>query len=200
MNTFKIGLSLKTPDHNLHDEGRRVLTALDNRSSAILIEPSGRPYFQDRHADFSISHSRSLAAVSYTVPPYHTGCDIQYVNPKHDYDAVSRRFFAVPEREYIDAAADSFEKSKRFCQIWTLKECFLKLHGLTIGAIKEAPAFTITNNGRKAYQAYSKDTNTIDFFLLELENEPDGRYILAAAREPAGPATEDLPPPALLWV
>jgi hypothetical protein len=104
---------------------------------------------------------------------------------------VSARFFAGPEQDYIAAADGPREKSVRFCHIWTLKECFLKLHGASIGEIAKAPAFTVTHTPEGAepggYGVNGSDSPAPIFFLYEYGDELTGQYVLAAGREEAAP-------------
>jgi phosphopantetheinyl transferase len=193
--SIRIGLSF-TPNHNhppayarQHAEGLRILAALDQGAAAgspVQTEASGRPYFAGRHADFSISHSYSMAAVSYSAPrhpdagePLRTGCDLQYVRPGWSFDAVAKRFFAPAEREYIRGAETPGERSIRFYRIWTLKECFIKLKGLSIADIKRAAA---TGSAPVAYFQYAYGGGA------------PGLYILTAAVEHGSDAAAPLPP------
>jgi hypothetical protein len=146
-------------------------------SSGILTEPGGRPYFSDHRADFSVSHSRMMAAVAYFSPgqsagAFRTGCDVQYVDPKRPREETARVFFSPSEQDYIFSAAGKGERSLRFCHIWTLKECFLKARGLSIFDIQKAPAFAIGGHGTPFPMA---------FYLYELGTPP--AYVLAVSLE-----------------
>jgi phosphopantetheinyl transferase len=208
---FYIGLSLlsnRAASKALHNEGRRILSLLDNQfglqknrsdeEPLIETETGGRPYYADHHADFSISHSRNIAAAAYLAesgkspvvePPAlgRTGCDIQYIDPKKTHENIAARFFTQKERSYI-AAGPASEQSALFCHIWALKEAYLKLKGLSIAEIEKAPEFLI---GEKLPSS---------FYLYELGNPNGEHYALAAAieklPEPAGCHTEG---PDLLW-
>jgi hypothetical protein len=214
--SISIGLSFMANDKRplsqarQHDEGRRILALLDHPSmsrSSIQTEASGRPYFADYHADFSISHSRSMVAVSYC-PARHpdtgkllrTGCDIQYVAPTKLFHGVANRFFAPPERDYIQGAATQLEQNIRFCRIWTLKECFIKLRGLSIADIACAPAFDLSRAGDD-FQAglFRYDAEGFAFFQLIYGDNASGIYVLAVARESGG-GDETLYPPEPTWV
>jgi hypothetical protein len=111
---------------------------------------------------------------------------------------VSARFFAEAEQDYIAAADGPREKSVRFCHIWTLKECFLKLHGASIGEIAKAPFFTVTrtpeDTGPGGYGVNGSDSPGPVFFLYEYGDELTGQYILAAGREGAAPDKAPSPP------
>ncbi|MDR0452689.1 MAG: 4'-phosphopantetheinyl transferase superfamily protein, partial [Treponema sp.] len=201
----------------LHAEGRRVLALLDaenhNRArepsgqatgpAAIAAESGGRPFFTDRHADFSISHSRYMAAVAWsqeanpaTGLPLRSGCDIQYAAPGRNREAVARKYYSPGENNYIAAAADTAERIGRFYRIWALKEACLKAKGLSVLDMRDSPSFA----GREGLG--KEPSLPFCFFLYELESAAAGRYLLAVCREnpppgPAGPAAA--PPPEIRW-
>lgn len=188
-------MSNSTPEpgnRSLHTCGRRILGLLDEgHSPEIGTEPGGRPFFTDRHADFSISHSRSMAAVAYSTEknretgcPLRTGCDIQHVKPLKDFGEIARLQFSPEEQEYI-VTADGPEKIDRFYRIWVLKECFLKACGLSVFDMRTAPSFA--NAGGLAAEV----NEPLNFFLYEL-GEGSERYMLAAARIYC-------PPPEFRW-
>jgi 4'-phosphopantetheinyl transferase len=137
-----------------HSEGRRMLRLIDqnrfpNRiESRIETEPGGRPFFEDRRADFNISHSKNLVALSYYTAPFdhsasllRTGCDAQYIDARKNTDGIARRAFLPAEREYIAASADDAEKTRRFYRLWTFKESYIKLYGWSVFDMRKVPLF-----------------------------------------------------------
>jgi hypothetical protein len=187
---FFVGLSVvagggHAPHAALHNEGRRILALLDAQKpkrgadGRIQIAASGRPYFADGHADFSVSHSRKAAAVSYlsasSSGPLRTGCDIQYAPPSRRYDNIGARFFDPRERRYIAAAETTAGQSLRFCHIWALKEAFLKLYGLSVAEIAKTPVFSLPD--------WKPEVQGPRFFLYELGGRTAERYVLAVAAE-----------------
>jgi hypothetical protein len=120
-------------------------------TSPIHTEEGGRPYFGDRHADFSISHSgRAAAAAYYAGDSQNTtarvGCDIQQVHPAKKREGIARRFFSLQEQKYIAAGAGSRERINRFYHIWVLKESYLKAKGLAVWGMEEVPSFAAENS------------------------------------------------------
>jgi hypothetical protein len=186
-------------------EAGRILERLEGREippGTIQREAGGRPCFSDGHADFSISHSRRAAAVFYstlrspgTGLVLRTGCDIQYVHPRKHY-TIARRFFHPPEQGYIDSAPEEPERILRFYRIWVLKECFLKLWGLSVFRMRDTPAFILDGPAPAAAP--------LRFYLYELGNAASGSYLLAAGQEapgqdPAGHSPDQPGPPELRW-
>ena len=206
--TFSVGLSCLSTAPSptaLHHEGRRVLFQLDKHipTAAVQLELSGRPYFADQHADFSISHSRSMVAVSFLSTgrvrcAFHTGCDIQFIYSNRFHKTIASRFFAEQEQRYIAAAEDSAEQETRFCKVWTLKECFLKACG--------SPSNSVFNmNGLPCFALdgllpASGVVHGLAYFLYECADSAAGRYILAVGREVCSAADTRIAPPRIYWV
>ncbi|MDR1411020.1 MAG: 4'-phosphopantetheinyl transferase superfamily protein [Spirochaetaceae bacterium] len=190
----------------LHAEGRRVLALLDAEGSgsarepaAIAAESGGRPFFTGRHADFNISHSQYIAAVAWSEAvnpanglPFRVGCDIQYVSPGKNREAIARKYYSPGENSYIAAAEDDADRIDRFYRIWVLKESCLKAAGLSVLDMRDSPSFA----GR---ESLGKDPSLpFDFFLYELGSGTAGRCLLAVCRENPlpDPARQD---PGIRW-
>ena len=194
---FNIGLSLLSRNisrrETLSVEGKRVLSLLEGRSVAdddILIEENGRPYFKDRHADFNISHSGDMAAVSIVKSGgLYTGCDIQLIKNRTHTKEIAEKFFTVPEKNYIfsqdKGRHNETEISKtRFFEIWTLKECYLKLRGLSVFDMAKAPSF-ISEEGGDIFTFDAPVSSPLLFYLYRLGDNSGAQYMLAAAVEGA---------------
>ena len=158
----------------------------------VAREDSGRPYFKDMRADFSISHSQNAAAVAVlpaaTIGIPHTasiprvGCDIQFVNPKKDHIDISGHFFYAGEQEYI-ASVTGEERRLRFCRVWCLKEAWLKMRGLSVFDMAQAPCFCV-----------GEQTTEGSEYLYELKTAGGELYILAMITE-----AEDIQEPEIRW-
>ena len=99
---------------------------LSERSIEYEIGNWGKPalkYHPEIH--FSLSHSGDYAICSIGDRP--VGNDIEYV--KQGRLKVADRFFAKEEQDWLYAAADEQEQTKRMFRIWTMKESFMKVTG-----------------------------------------------------------------------
>jgi len=120
-----------------------------------------------------------------------TGCDVELVRPRAGAGKIAEEFFSVPERDYIESGG-CFDET-RFYQIWTLKECFLKLRGLSVFDMAGAPSFIISKNQPRSTtefwyenQPSLRETpcnSVVNILLYELTGNAGERYILAAAIE-----------------
>ena len=193
MTSYYIGLSLLSNNQggtavsrkNSRSEARRVLSLLEGRSiedDEIAKGENGRPFFPDCHADFSISHSGNLAAVSLVSTQnrgggvLRTGCDVQLVRPRIKMREIAEEYFHSAERDYIFTPGESSFDLTRFYQIWTLKECYIKLRGHSVFDMARVPSFI------RGDAAFGPLPDRLQCNLYELA-DADGHYILAAAVE-----------------
>jgi len=173
----------------LSAEARRILSQCEGRiitEADIAREASGRPFLPGSDADFSISHSGNLAAVSLVRGKgLRTGCDAELVRPRAKAREIAEEFFAAPEREYIESGG-GFDL-RRFYQIWTLKECFLKLRGHSVFDMSGVPSFINDEEPgsrgplREHIKIDAAGVSPVLFNLYEFTGNAGERYILATA-------------------
>jgi len=124
-------------------EARRLLSEINKKplnESSFLREAGGRPYFREQEADFNISHSGNVTAVSFAEGAgLRTGCDVELIRPRPTAAEIAKEYFSPAENKYLFSSGIFDEK--RFYEIWTLKECFLKLRGLSVFDMAGAPSF-----------------------------------------------------------
>jgi hypothetical protein len=178
----------------LHDEGRRVLGELAGRpggagrgdagGGAIVLGKNGRPYFADGRGDFSISHSGAAVAVAWAAgPSCRAGCDIQRVKTGGIFGNIAKTYFSTAESAYVFAGEDP---ASRFCKIWVLKECYIKLRGLTVFDMAGLPSFITDGNFSFAETPASSPRTPLNFYLYTLGDITGESYMLAAALEGEG--------------
>ena len=174
-------------------EARRILSIFEDKpvnENDIARETSGRPFLKDRKVDFNICHSSSLTAVSY-VKNMRTGCDIELIRPRQRAGEIAQEFFTHPEKKYI--FSDGKLDDVKFYMIWTLKECYLKLRGLSVFDIGACPSFIKDNDCCQYHLSFTADVSShLSFFIYELSGRQ--RYILSSVIEGA-----ELIQPELRW-
>jgi len=187
---------------SLSGSARHILSICEGRpvtDDDIAIEESGRPFFlkregKNRDTDFSISHSGALTAVSLVRGKnLRTGCDVEQVRSRAGAQAIAKEYFTPHERDYIESGG-SFD-IKRFYQIWTLKECYIKLRGGSVFDMPKAPSFIRCVSVRARCGGHGCEplfefflqtsASSISFNLYELLGNANERYILATAIEGA---------------
>ena len=186
INQFK-----RTERYNvLSAEARRILSILADRPvDAIATDENGRPFFHDGNMDFSIAHSGAAVAVSLVVgenidgQKVRTGCDIQLIRPRENLRNITEQIFCAAERDYIFAQDTTQFESTRFFQIWTLKECYIKLRGLSVFDMPKVPSFISCDAaGLNIFTFNTSGFSPLSFYLYELEYTGE-RYMLAITIE-----------------
>ena len=184
-------VTYKKPERQkLSAEARRILSLFEGRpleESDIAREAQGRPFFPGREANFSIAHSGALAAVSYTRGKnLRTGCDVERVRPRAGAGKIAEKSFSATEKNYVFPQG-KFDET-RFYEIWVLKECYIKLRGLSVFDMSACPSF-ISEKNEFAFSAAI--SCPLSFCLYELSGSGE-RYILAAALEGTEPQQPEI--------
>ena len=105
-----------------------------------------------------------MAAVS----KHRIGVDVQRI--QQDKHRIAEKNFLPSECEYINEASDDAVIQQRFCEIWTIKEAYLKNIG--IGLRKPLNSFEISLSGDAPQIIGKKEYRFVQMKL-------DGRYIIA---------------------
>ncbi|MEK4562925.1 4'-phosphopantetheinyl transferase superfamily protein [Staphylococcus sp. FSL K6-3157] len=123
----------------------------------------------------NVSHTDGFSVC--VVSDKNVGIDIEKIEAI-DLD-IAKKYFALTESQYIMNAQNSDVQFNRFFEVWTMKECYLKLLG--IGMYKELDSFSITP-GRESYNIVEtgKDMSQIFSFFHNLVFE---KYALSVILE-----------------
>jgi 4'-phosphopantetheinyl transferase len=118
-----------------------VRTALSSHCGVAVEElrfsagPTGRPELTLPAIPtlrFSLSNTRGLV-VGLVACAREVGVDVEEMTPIDVFE-IADRFFAPAESEELRALAED-ERSRRFFELWTLKEAYLKARGLGVFAL-----------------------------------------------------------------
>ena len=88
----------------------------------------GKPYIKGNPLYFNLSHCGNLILAAFC--DEEIGADIELV--RNFNSRIADRLFTPDEMDYMAASSDKDEKNRRFFEIWTAKEAFLKLCGTGI--------------------------------------------------------------------
>jgi len=126
------------------------------REIRVQYQPNGKPeihsFTEPARLRFNLTHSGDLALFALT-PDQEIGIDVEQVRPcpealqgvgpvcrtgpvrcqvpsgSRDLPAIARRFFSRQEQDWL-FAQPAEERDEAFFRIWTLKEAYLKAHGM----------------------------------------------------------------------
>ena len=178
----------------LSAEARRILSILaDSPADIIAADENGRPFFQNSSMDFSFSYSGAAVAVSLVQDKnihgtrIKTGCDIQLIQPRKNLRDITEENFCTDEKKYIFSQDKTQFESVRFFQIWTLKECYIKLRGLSVFDMPKVPSFISNDSAGRYFFSFNANDfvdgpSPLSFYLYELEYAGES-YMLATAIE-----------------
>lgn len=136
---------------------------------SIIIERNslGKPVLASGAAHFNISHSFERVVCAVSEKP--VGVDIEKIRPFRR--GVVTRFFSESEAGYIERAESENEACKRFYELWTLKEAYVKMTGEGLKDLKKVSI--AVKNG-----SVSSDTGC----SFTLSYEEDGYVIAVCSR------------------
>jgi phosphopantetheinyl transferase len=104
---------------------------IDAKMLVMSKNRSGKPYFSDGIADFSISHSGDfvIVAVSFSGA---VGVDFEHkISKNKDVKRISKRFFHMDEFLFLDRK-NEVESQESFTKMWIKKEAIVKCFGATM--------------------------------------------------------------------
>ncbi len=95
---------------------------------------NGKPYIEGADIHFSISHTDGLCAVALSDAP--VGIDCEKIDSAYNERLAnfSKRYFTPNEQNEIQ---ESDDKLRKFFEIWTRKEAYIKKHGLNSSQISK---------------------------------------------------------------
>lgn len=97
---------------------------------------------------FNLSHTRGLIALA-VCREYEVGVDVECAWGRSTADLIdlAARFFSPPEAAALRRLPDE-ERLRRFLQLWTLKEAYIKAYGLGLSIPLDAFSFDLTEDSR----------------------------------------------------
>lgn len=135
----------------LLDKGLREY-GLKEADVRIGQKKNGKPYLTDYpQIHFNLTHSENMVLAVFA--DVEVGCDIEYTK-EADLE-LAKRFFCPGEYEFI-ACMEGEKRDSAFCQIWTMKESFLKVTGMGIELPLNAFGFYLSEGKIRVSQNYDK--------------------------------------------
>ena len=99
---------------------------VSKESIFVKKEKHEKPYLYGHNEwQFNISHTKGMIAIAVSDKPI--GIDVEIIR-KNDL-RIAQRFFASSEIDYINDAKSDGDQNKRFLEIWTKKEAYVKFTG-----------------------------------------------------------------------
>jgi 4'-phosphopantetheinyl transferase len=118
-----------------------------NQKPRVAAHQAGTPPLS-----LSLSHTHGLVACA-VARGVDVGIDVELVDRVVDAHEVARRFFAPKEIAMLDGCADAEERSRKFVELWTLKEAYVKAIGRGLVVPLDEFCFTIDAAGSVGFEA-----------------------------------------------
>ncbi|MBI5119492.1 MAG: 4'-phosphopantetheinyl transferase superfamily protein [Rhodospirillales bacterium] len=133
-----------------------------------LVSPSGGPRWR-----LNLSHTRGLAAAALT-PEFDIGVDAECLKRTPNCAALSRRFFAPEEAEFLKSVPADREL-ETFLAFWTLKESYVKAIGK--GLAQPLDSFYFTFDPLRIHFAAADGGDPLDWQFYR--HQPSDAHLLA---------------------
>ena len=141
---------------NAHDLLRHTLSRYHTASPELWqfdALPGGKPFLSDappgsncEPLDFNLSHTHELVACvvgrGATV-----GIDVERLDRLHDALALATRFFSPAEVVDLENCGGASARARRFIELWTLKESFIKAIGKGLSQPLDSFSFGLGDEG-----------------------------------------------------
>lgn len=165
-----------------HALGRSLLSSVadhDPRSWRFTIQDHGKPEVVSPSGGprwrLNLSHTRGMAAAALT-QEFDIGVDVENLQRTPDCAALSRRFFAPEEVEFLSSVAAEHEL-ETFLTFWTLKESYIKAIGK--GLAQPLDSFYFSFDPLRIHFADTDGGDPADWLFYR--QKPSGDHLLALA-------------------
>ena len=134
---------------------------------------------------FNLSNSRDLVACV-VARDIDVGIDVEQIDRDVDQQEIARSHFSATELRAFLALAPERQR-RRFYELWTLKECYLKACGSGLSTALETFSFDLDLNGAPTLTQDTSATEPPAAWQFQLFS-PDEQHVLAVGlRRPSGP-------------
>jgi 4'-phosphopantetheinyl transferase len=142
---------------NAHDLLRRMLSLYDTtppKDWRFDAAPHGKPFLSSWSRGegggaplaFNLSHTQELTACV-VARGVAVGIDVERADRVHDALALATRFFSPLEVAGLQACRDGHDRARRFIELWTLKESFIKAIGKGLSQPLDSVTFDLSEEG-----------------------------------------------------
>lgn len=140
----------------------------------------GKPVLQDHRLEFNLSHSGAYGLIAVSRQCV-VGVDVERIRQEMEFEDLARRFFSQREySELMDVPRD--QRSTAFFTCWTLKEAYIKAHGLGLSLPLDSFDVAFVPNEGSVLRATRPDPTEASRWTL-LSFEVDSEYTGALAVE-----------------
>ena len=127
---------------------------------------------------FNLSHSHGLALYAITLGT-DIGVDLEQLNPRIDYEGITRRFFSTSEQQALFQLPTD-QRNAAFFQIWTRKEACIKAMGGSIAmGLDQFDGAIALDHPTTSVELVGEDGQALHWWVMNLK--PKASYLGALA-------------------
>jgi 4'-phosphopantetheinyl transferase len=106
------------------------------------------------------------------------GVDIELKSRSSRSMEIADHFFSPDEAAYLNSLPEDLQK-ERFCELWTLKEAYIKAKGIGLATSFDKFSFQFIDNNKISFKSSKEKSSNWKFWLFEA----DEKYKIALAKE-----------------
>jgi 4'-phosphopantetheinyl transferase len=153
----------------------------DARAFQFQYNPYGKPALKSPcrlPLEFNLSNTRGLVVCAVTLG-HAVGVDVESSDRKTDFLKLARHYFAPPEAAALERLPAE-QQPRRFMDLWTLKEAYIKARGMGLSLPLDSFAFSLVS-GRAPEIAFRDNPggSPADWQFAQLEPGGDRQIALA---------------------
>ncbi|CAH0992749.1 hypothetical protein SIN8267_02886 [Sinobacterium norvegicum] len=101
-------------------------------------------YYLGRRLSFNVSHTAGMIVCAVTVGQA-VGCDVEWLARKNSLQAIAEKYFSPQEQAALFRLPEPLQR-RRFFDLWTLKESYVKACGQGLSMGLDSISFTIAES------------------------------------------------------
>lgn len=135
--------------------GGLLLLQYAGLGGTLCYTSNGRPYLAEQAVDFSVTHTKTrvFCAIDRAAKEERLGLDAEDLKRRMSLDpmCMAKRWFSDAEQAFLAKEPTQ----KRFLQLWTRKEAYVKRNGKGLGGIREADTLSLRVNEEVDFFEYT---------------------------------------------
>ena len=96
----------------------------------IIRAPNGKPYIKDGDLHFNLSYSEEIYIIA--ISNHEVGVDVEKLSTAVNIDLIVKKYFSEEEKKYMNVGKNKYLRIRRFYELWTRREAFVKYLGTGI--------------------------------------------------------------------
>jgi 4'-phosphopantetheinyl transferase len=156
------------------------ISAIQPQQWKFVSNQNGKPAISNpifQPLKFNVSHTASVIVMAVTLQN-EIGVDIELKSKSSRSMEIADHFFSPDEAAYLNSLPEHLQK-ERFCELWTLKEAYIKAKGVSLITSFDKFSFQFLNENHISFKSSKEKISSWKFWLFEASE----KYKIALAKE-----------------